>query len=215
MRVAGPEDTRRDARSAAERESIRNALVDLCFEVGYRQIKLPALLERAGVDEPAFHRQFTDVEDCACQVYVELREEFFAAIAAAVANQASWRDRVRAAFYALIRYLRADDRNTYFGIVEIRTVGERAQLLQDEAFARLFDLIDAGRQEHASPAVSRATSESIVGGIFNQIYTAVGQGIPIDEELVPNMVYLAIEPYLGHEAAMEELVIAPPPPPGD
>ena len=201
-------------RGPDQRARVRGALIDLCFERGYRQVSLPVLLERADVDEPNFHRHFADLEDCFCQVYLELREEFLEMVAQAIRGQPSWRDRIRAAAYAMVRYLLEDERATHFGVFEVRSAGERAQLLLAELFEILFDLIDEGREGRDDlGAVSRTTAESIGGGIFNEIFTAVAHGAPLSEEIIPQMMYVAVEPYLGHEAALQELRIPPPPPP--
>ena len=114
---------------SAERERICQALVDLCFEHGYSNTTLPMLLERAAVDLTTFERHFADVEDCFCQVYIELRDEFLLSVRRAVADQLSWRDRLRAAAYAMVRHLLADERVAQFGVFEVRTAGERAQML--------------------------------------------------------------------------------------
>jgi AcrR family transcriptional regulator len=196
----------------AERKQTREALVDLCFERGYRNLDLAALLERAGISEQVFHRHFADLEDCFCQVYVEIRDDFLACVEWAVAEHRAWRDRLRATAYVLLRFLNEDEKVTHLAAIEVRSAGERSQILLAEALEALFDLIDEGREERGgTAAISRGTAESIGGAIFNQIYAAVGRGVRPSKEIVPGLMYAAVLPYLGPEAAAEELRIAPPP----
>lgn len=77
---------------------------------------------------------------------------------------------------------------------------------------RLFDLIDEGRSERADPdSLSRATAVAIGGGILARIYAAVEGGtLELGEETVPQLMYAAVLPYLGPEAAQRELDIRPP-----
>ena len=197
-----------------ERARVHDALIDLCFERGYRQIDLPALLRRAEVDERAFHRHFADLEDCFCAVYIEARDDLFDRVRGAIAGRPTWRDRIRATAYAFLRFLREDPRVAHLSVVEVRSAGERPQLLFAQAAEFLFDLIDEGREERDGPGtISRVTAVSIGGGIFNEIFTAVAHGAPLDEHVIPQLMYAAVLPYLGPEAALEELSIPPPPAP--
>src|SRR6478609_7827989 len=153
-----------DSTPAAERARIREALLDLCFERGYRQLDLAALLERAKVDEAAFERHFGDLEDCFCVVYQEIRDELFDRFAHAIADEHTWRDRIRATAYVFLRFLREDSRVTHLAVIDVRSAGERALRLFTEAFEDLNNLLDQGRGERRHPdSLSRATAEAIGG----------------------------------------------------
>lgn len=195
-----------------DRARIRRALVDLCYERGLAETTLPDLLERAGVDEQTFHSHFTDLEDCFFQVYSGELERFRREVAAARAGWVTWRDRLRATAYALYRFLAADDRIRWLTAVEVRTASERSQLLIGEEVEALIDLIDEGRPERSPQGVTRATAESIGGGIFSQIWIAAARKgpMPPEAEIVPPLMSMAVLPYLGEEAAEEELTIPPP-----
>src|SRR4051794_24751774 len=91
-------------------QRFREALLDLCTERGYKKLKLKPLLERAGRDGPAFHRHYADLDACFAAVLNEIYAEFFALAQEAVAGQSGWRDRMRATAYALLRFLRRDER---------------------------------------------------------------------------------------------------------
>jgi AcrR family transcriptional regulator len=193
------------------RARLLDSLTELCYEVGYRQLTLAALLERAGVTSTVFHRYFSDLEDCFCAAYVRPRDELIDQIEAAIADKPAWRDRIRATAYVMVRFLARDPGVTHLVSIEVRAVGERATLLVTEAMRYFYDLIDEGRDQRADSSISRATAESVGGGIWGQIYSAIDQGAPLTEEAVPNLLYSAVLPYLGPEAAAEELRIPPPP----
>jgi len=68
-------------------------------------------------------------------------------------------------------------------------------------------LIDAGRNELDDPeAVPHTTAEALAGSAYGQIYSRVvrgeTEGLP---DLVPQLMSAAVMPYMGVEAAMEEL----------
>ncbi len=197
-------------------ERFRRAMVDLCFEVGYPQLTLPMLLERAELGEEEFNRRFDDLDDCFCQTLEAHRDDFFAYLgrAMALAEPESWADRLRAVAYGLLRYLRADPARTHFLTVELGRAGERATLIWTETIVKpLFDLIDEGRSVRSDAgSLTRSTADAVGGGILLQILAAVEKGdLEEGERVVPQMMYSAVLRYLGPAAAEAELRVPPPP----
>jgi AcrR family transcriptional regulator len=193
---------------------LREALLDLCVERGYTDLRLQDLLERAGVERAAFHRHYADLDACFAAVLGEVYAEFFVRAQEAVAGQVGWRDRMRATAYALLRYLRADERVARLAAVEAQGAGESAQRLFLETFNRLVDLIDEGSAEASGPeSPSRATALGVGGVVFARVQEAVAEGeLGLGEEEIPELMYGAVFPYLGAEAAEEELRTPPPDP---
>jgi AcrR family transcriptional regulator len=199
----------------AEVSRLREALLDLCSERGYKKLKLRQLLERADVEEAAFHRHYADLDACFAAVLGDIYAEFFARAQEAVAGQSGWRDRMRATAYALLRYLRADERVARLAAVEVQYAGKRAQDLFQETFNRLVNLLDEGSSEADGPeSPGLATAIGIGGVVFARIQEAVAEGeLDLGEEEIPELMYAAVFPYLGAAAAEEELHIPPPPDP--
>jgi AcrR family transcriptional regulator len=199
--------------NAADARRLREALLDLCVERGYAGLRLEQLLERAGVEEAAFRRLYPDMDACFAAVLGEVYGEFFSLAQRAVAGESGWRDRMRATAYALLRFLRSDERVARLAAVEAQHAGEGAQRLFLETFNRLVDLIDEGSAEASGPeSPSRATALGVGGVLFARIQEAVAEGeLGLGEEEIPQLMYAAVFPYLGAEAADEELHIPPPP----
>jgi hypothetical protein len=195
-----------------EAQRLREALLDLCAERGYRGLALAALLERSQVEEADFLQLYPDLDTYFGAVLGEIYAEFFGCAQEAVAGQTGWRDRMRATAYALLRFLRRDERVARFAAVDAQEAGEPAQLLFLETFNRLVDLIDEGSAEASGPASpSRATALGVGGVVFARIQEAVAEGeLGLGEEEIPELMYAAVFPYLGAEAAAEELRIPPP-----
>jgi AcrR family transcriptional regulator len=198
----------------SEEARLREALLDLCVERGYPNLRLEDVLERAEVEPDAFHRCFADLDACFAAVLGQVYAEFFERAQEAVAGQVGWRDRMRATAYALLRFLRADERVARMAAVEAQHAGEGAQRLFVETFNRLVDLIDEGSAEASGPdSPSRATALGVGGVLFARIQEAVAEGeLGLGEEEIPELMYAAVFPYLGAEAADEELHIPPPAP---
>jgi AcrR family transcriptional regulator len=193
------------------RARLHDALLDLCFERGFTRVDLTALLTRAGVDRPTFEREFAGLEDCFFEVF---REEIESYRRPLPSLPAGWRERVRDRAYSLYRFLAEDQRRSRLIVVDVRAAGERTLLFAGQLIEELFDLIDEGRQELADPSLlTRTTAESIGGGAFNQLYAILGRDavLPPEVEIVPQLMYCAVLPYLGPTAALQELEIPPPP----
>jgi AcrR family transcriptional regulator len=199
--------------SEADRR-LREALLDLCVERGYVDLELKDVLERAGVDAADFHRRYADLDACFNAVLGQAYAEFFELAEQAVADQVGWRNRMRATAYALLRFLRADERVARLAAVEAQHGGEGALRLFVETFNRLVDLLDEGSVEAGgSDSPSRATAVGIGGVLFARIQEAVAEGeLGLGEEEIPQLMYAAVFPYFGAEAADEELRIPPPDP---
>ena len=191
-----------------ERQSFHDALIDLCYERGFRGLSVEDLCRRAGVERSVFEREYADLEDCFCQAYVAERDRFYAEREAVCTGLIGWREQLRASAFALFRTLASDPSLANFVIVEPTHAGERSQLLMGGVIEEMLSLLDQGRDQHGALEISRATAESIAGSIFLQIYTAIFRDhSEITERKVREMLYAAVLPYLGAKAAEEELVL--------
>jgi len=196
------------------RQRVREAIMDLVLANGVEAITAGMVIERAGVDVAFFEREFGTLEDCYVKVYEENTEAFEQVVDAAFASRYSWRDGLRASAYAAARFIRDHPREVRFGVVQMFSAGERAQLSRERLLHRMVDLVDLGRQELDDPdSMSRGVAESAIGSIYTQLITDLqaGRGTGGAESFVPDLMYVAVRPYLGHEAAAEELTIPPPP----
>jgi AcrR family transcriptional regulator len=197
------------------RDPLHRALIDLCFERGYAALTVEDVCARAGIARVEFDARYKSLEDCFFAAYTAEFDRYRARVETARAGLTSWRERLRATAYALLRYLGEDERATHFSVVEARRGGERAQLLIGRGIEELIDLLDEGRAEPGAPGnLTRATAESGAGGLFNQLFLSVARGRSAPEaEIVHEAMYSAVLPYLGVAIATEELRIPPPPPP--
>lgn len=190
-----------------ERQRILDALVEVSVREGYRNATVRAVVEQAEMSEETFHRHFSDLEDCFAAYLFEARQAFFTEVGTAMVGIEEWREQIRAAGYGMLRFWRADERRARMMLIEVLSAGPRAQLIRDEGMALMIDLIDQGRSAMRNPEMlSRTTAEAIAGAVFNQMHLALERGeLERGEELIPQLMYTVVLPYLGTEAALEEL----------
>jgi hypothetical protein len=145
--------------------------------------------------------------------YAHHTADFDTRLQAAYMRGRDWRESLRGAAYASAFYIRDNPRVVRFGTLILFQAGAMAQAERDRHLHRLVDLIDAGRQELDDPsALDRGVAEGIFGSIYETVVREQQRKASTASavEAVPQMMYIAVRPYLGHEAAREELQIPPP-----
>jgi len=196
----------RDRTGSSERAQIVAALIEIAAERGYGETTIDLILERAGLDRPAFDRHFRGKYDCFLSAWQDLNEQCLETMVRAYESCEEWPDRLRAVAYQVIEGLSHDPGRASFG-VEVLAAGDAARARRDMTMRVIASLIDAGRQEMEDPeSVPHTTAEALAGSAYGQIYSRVVRG-DVDElpRLVPQLMSAAVMPYLGIEAAMAEL----------
>lgn len=189
-----------------KRERILEGMLEAVGREGYEQTTVQDAIEAAGLYRPAFYDSFSGKEDCYLQAldagaaWVEsvMRE-------GAAAEGAHWRGQMRGSLRGLLGFL---DFRPHIGralLVEVHAAGPRAVERRTEAMARAAALIDLAREEGDgdAPAIS---AEAVVAGILAVLHTRLaGDQEDGFAQLLPELMYLAVLPYYGAEAAADEL----------
>jgi AcrR family transcriptional regulator len=199
--------------SRDERQAIVAAMVELVVEQGYKATTVEQLLARAGAGRSAFRRLFGGKRACFLAAYEEMSEHFAGRVFAAFESEQEWRDGLRVAAYAAARWIGEHPDEARYATVETMMAGEFAVARREATLQRFVDLVDAGRGQLEQPdSVSRAMAEGVVGGILGMLTKNLRRGSQArPEDFVPELMFLAVRPYLGQSAAREELGIPPPP----
>ncbi|HEX7244743.1 MAG TPA: TetR/AcrR family transcriptional regulator [Solirubrobacterales bacterium] len=196
----------RELSARAERQAILDALIAIAAERGYIETTIEAILDRAGLDRPAFDRHFRGKYDCFLSAWQEINESCMREMLEAYNSCEEWPDRLRAVACEIVEGLCGNPSRAAFSI-EVLAAGDAARARRDMTMRVLASLIDAGRNEMEDPeAVPHTTAEALAGAAYGQVYSKVVRGAAEDlPELVPQLMSAAVLPYLGMEAAMAEL----------
>ncbi len=193
------------------RERLAIAIVDLIGSHGFAAVDVDALCARAQVNRGHFSRCFADLEDCFLSVHDEVAADFCQRVTAAYEAAATWHDRIWAAGWAAMRYLQENPVRARFFLVAVNGAGSGAQDRRDRIMQRCADLLDGGRGEAGKRGpMSRCTAEIAAGAIYGTILAKLESGsIERGEEFLPELIYMAVMPYLGSRAAEDELAVQP------
>lgn len=194
---------------AVQRERLLLATLRAAAELGYRGMNVQDVIDRAGVSRPTFYEHFANKDDCFVAAFdtgamrLRTRIEQDSALGGDV-----WRDRLRLGLAALLDFTRTEPDIARTVIVEARaadaaTVMRRVALL--DSFTACIDA-EANEFLTATEDHSPLTAAAVVGGVESLLYSRIARGHAGDlDALLPSLMYFAVLPYEGHEAANEEL----------
>lgn len=199
------------ARAVADpaRQRIAAATIALVGSHGYAATSIEMICERARTRRSHFDRCFAGKEDCFLSIHDEVSAEFCDRVISAYAGASSWHDRVWAAGWAAMRFFQEDPVRARFLVVEVNGAGNGAQSRRDRILQQMADILDGGREELEEPgSVSRCTAEIVAGAIYGTVLGRIEAGwIDRGEDFLPELVYMAVMPYLGSRAAEDELLV--------
>jgi AcrR family transcriptional regulator len=191
-----------------------DAMLDLAFEQGYEAVSVEQIAERAGARQEDFSGIFASKEDCAIAILEDLANDSLRTVREAYDGQAQWPDSLRAAAYAKARWMVENPKWVRFGMVEMQWASEMTKAIRDSFYRHYSGLIDGGRAVANDPeSVPAFTAEGTIGSITGMLSRRLQRGqIDNPYEFVPELMYLAVLPYLGEAAARRELTMPAPEP---
>jgi AcrR family transcriptional regulator len=200
----------RESRAEETRDSILEAMLEICGEKGYRRVAVQDVIDRYGGNRVQFYRHFASKADCYATAHEIETARLSERILGAARAESGWRPGLRAGLVELARF--AEQRPLFARglLVEVHVAGGPALRGRAEAHARFAKAIDRGRREagdeHSPPAI---TAEFMVGAIESTVSSALVAGDPqAFTAAVPELTYMVVCAYLGEVAASEEMAAA-------
>jgi AcrR family transcriptional regulator len=189
------------------------AVMTVLVERGYAAASVEEFISGGAIDRAEFEAQFRDKDDVVLRVFEAYIADFKSRVKAAYDSAPSWPENLRAAAYAVARWIGEYPDATGFGTVGILEAGEMARVRREGLFRWSAQLIDAGRAVAPDPdAVPQGAALMAIGSVVEALSRQVQGGDGADPpQLVAPMMYAAVRPYLGEEAARRELSIPLPP----
>jgi AcrR family transcriptional regulator len=200
-----------DLVSAVQRERLLAAMLRATAELGYREVSVQDVLDRAGVSRPTFYEHFENKEACFLAAFDSAAARLRKRLELAAEGGEGWRDRLRLSLEELLRFVAEDPDAAMSLIVDARAACPPALERRDELLDHFSSCLDSMVRAEADPAnaPSAIAAAGIVGGIEALLYARLNRGEADDvQSLLPSLMYFAVLPYEGHEVASEELGLA-------
>jgi AcrR family transcriptional regulator len=195
-------------------------MASLCAEQGYAAATIGKIVKGAGVSRATFYEIFRDKEDCFVATMEEgLRRLTGAVMPAVFGPSESMVDKVREVVAALLNYLASDPDYSITAMVEAPAGGERAFERYSAGTQIITSLLDQARTIPSTRGrLPSTTARSVLGAGESLIAGEMMSGrIDRVPQLIPDLVYLALVPYVGQEEALRQMALAarstPPPRP--
>jgi AcrR family transcriptional regulator len=189
-----------------QRERILNSLVVVCASKGYPATTVEDVTAHAGVSRRTFYDLFADKGACFLEAYdMVIERALDEARAGFSARGPRWPRKVASGLRALIELFAAEPALARLAIVEVLAAGEPALERRDAALTRFAAFFDDGRAGLPATLTDQdLLTQGVIGGLYEVLYGYILDGHTEHlVELLPDLTYCALVPYVGHLAALE------------
>lgn len=193
----------------SERERVLEAMVRMAAAKGYEATTAADVVEFAGVSREAFDDMFESKQACFLEAYEAVFDVLVAHVTAAFEAAAGepWPEQIAAGLGALVDLLSTEADIARLAMVEVTAAGDDARERYRAMLTRFTPFLEQGRtysgQGEELPA---DTARFAIGGATSMIFDEVraGRG-PELKRILPDLVFAVLMPYLGPEAAEDEM----------
>jgi AcrR family transcriptional regulator len=184
-------------------------MVRVAAAKGYETTTVADVIEAAGVARETFDEMFASREACFLEAYDAVIDVLVAHVSTAFESTVGqpWQDRIAAALRALVELLASEHDIARMAMVEVTAVGEDARIRYRAALGRFTYFLEEGRTVSAQGEELPAdTARFAIGGATSMIFDEVraGRG-PELRRLLPDLLFAVLMPYIGPEAAEDEM----------
>ncbi len=189
----------------SQRERLLAAMVHVSAEKSYEATSVADILKTSGVGRETFYELFKDKQDCFVAAQRLLFEDILEGITKAYERPGSWPERSRMGLAELLDRLARNPIATKFLFIEMGSVGPVAHEIFAQDFAHFVSLLDQGRKESESARALPNVSSIAAGAVYAGIYEEIVRGRTAQlRQLLPQLTYELLLPFLGEERAREE-----------
>jgi AcrR family transcriptional regulator len=190
--------------SKNQRDRITAGIIATVAEYGYHDATIAQIAAAAGVSRRTFYTYYSSKEECFFATYDVIAEHLRHAIREAAAGLEEWPDLVRAKFAVTLDFFAANPDLARFLMIAPTRAGEDIADRYRIAIDRTLAELTTGMPPPPATLVpSEAVQHSLIGGIaaliVNKVQAGEGERLP---ELLPDLLELALAPYLGREEAV-------------
>jgi AcrR family transcriptional regulator len=193
----------------SERERVLEAMIRMAAAKGYEATTVADVAEFAGVSQGSFEEMFESKEACFLEAYEAVFDVLVAHVTAAfeAAAEEPWPEQIAAGLGALVELLAIEADIARMAMVEVTAAGDDARERYRAMLTRFTPFFEKGRtysgQNEELPA---DTARFAIGGATSMIFDEVraGRG-PELKRILPDLVFAVLMPYLGPEAAENEM----------
>jgi AcrR family transcriptional regulator len=170
---------------------------------GYGDMSVEDVIVTAGVSRRTFYEHFKNKHEAFIVAYDTVVEQLLGGVQSAYQSEATFAERLRSGLAAFLDFVAREPAFARMCIVEALAAGPDAVKRRNDAMAAFATLIDQNARELGTSLDPPAlTGETIVGGVYEVVYARIVAGeIRALPNLLPDLLYSALLPYVGQEEA--------------
>lgn len=187
--------------AATQRERILAATEQLIAERGCAGTSIEAIVKLARVSSVTFYEHFDDKDACFAPAFERAVEETRQKLAGAVSAELPWEEQIREGLRALLAMIAAKPARARMCLVEAQMGGPALVARYEEALDSAVPKLREGRAlAPAAAGLSETVEEATIGGLawLLRQHLELEGGLHV-QELLPQMVEIALSPYLEDE----------------
>ena len=192
--------------SESRRDLILAAMIHVVGRKGYEETSVADVIEEAGASRTTFYKHFEDKGKCFLAAYDMLVERVFSEVAAKCDPTEPWLQRVEKGLKTIVELFALDPELARTAVVEVAAAGADARRRHWDAVVRFSRYLEDGRQLSVSDelpeSISLLAAGAVSGLIFDELLAGRAERLP---ELLPDLVFAMLVPYVGPSAAAEEM----------
>ncbi len=192
--------------SESRRDLILAAMIRVVGRKGYKETSVADVIDEAGTSRTTFYKHFEDKHECFLAAYDMLVEQVFAEVVAKCNGTEPWLERVEKGLETIVQLFALDPELARTAVVEVAAAGADARQRHWNAVARFTQYLEDGRELSGSSElpenISLLSAGAVSGLIFDELLAGRAEQLP---ELLPDLVFAMLVPYIGPSAAAEEM----------
>ncbi len=194
------------AGNETRRQLILEAMVRVVGRKGYKATSVADVIEEADVSRTTFYKHFDDKHECFLAAYDLVVERVLGEVVAKCDAGQPWLERMRVGLETVVEMFALDPELARTAIVEVAAAGADARQRHWDAVSRLTEYLAEGEElaggRELPPNIGLMAAGAVSGLIFDELLTGRAERLP---ELLPDLVFAMLVPYIGPGAATEEM----------
>jgi AcrR family transcriptional regulator len=189
-----------------QRERILDAVADVSSLAGYSAMSVEDIIVTAGVSRRTFYDHFSDKQEAFLAAYDAVVAQLVRRVQGAFAANTTFAGQIRDCLAEFLGFVASEPRFADMCIVEVLAAGPQAIERRNAVMRTFAQMVHAAAEGDGTPQQPpEITAETIVGGIYEVVYSRVIQGQTSQlMGLLPDLGYSLMLPYIGHAAAQKE-----------
>jgi AcrR family transcriptional regulator len=191
----------------SQRDRILKAMTIAAGRSGFRDAHITEVVHRAGVSRRTFYEHFKGKEECFAAAYARSMEQLWQLTLREFEVADDWVDGLRAGLAAMLSALSRRPEIASVCFVEVLAAGPLAAAQRDEAMRKFLPLFESAPTE--LPSTLRIVESLALGRVADLaavLHREIAGGRVADlPELLPELMYVMVLPFLGPGAAAREL----------